>query len=56
MSEYKNLMTDSMKARLLECRINNSVNLFDYKDAAAATDSLLADMPICMKKTIRMSL
>jgi len=41
LSEFTDLMSDSMKARLLECRINNSVNLFDYSDAATATDSLI---------------
>jgi predicted aspartyl protease len=40
-SGFKDQLTDSMAARLLECRISNSVNLFDYKDAAAATDSLI---------------
>ena len=50
-SGFKDQLTDSMAARLLECRISNSVNLFDYKDAFTATDSLVKGYShICEKE------
>jgi len=40
--ENENELSDSMIARLIECRITNCVNLFDYANASEATDLLVS--------------
>ncbi len=42
LSENEKELSDSMKARLIECKITNCVNLFDYANASVATDSLVS--------------
>ena len=40
--EDKDKLSDSMTARLIECKITNCVNLFEYANASDATDLLVS--------------